>query len=44
MILVGMFSDKMRDRLRCGRPTRFWQKIFKKYKAFRVPDSQSLKE
>ena len=36
MILVGVFSDKMGDRIRYGRPTRF--------KALRVPNSQSLKE
>ena len=44
MILVGVFLDKMGDRIRYGRPTRFWQKIFKKYKVLRVPNSQSLKE
>ena len=39
MILVGVFSDKMGDVY-----VWVWQKIFKKYKALRVPNSQSLKE
>ena len=32
MILVGVFSDKMGDRIRYGRPTRFWQKYLKNIK------------